>query len=286
MAQQSHLESLPIELLHHITSYLLPSHAPNRSVLDNEPHSSLIDLASCSRTFKDVVESYCRTTLLQWSDITRFKGAMPKSKRAKTTHRGILLKWKKTHCVFCGKKSVRKAVLCTGLGCCAECDRVQWTDKIVRNSLIRKIRFGKVCTDCSEQTKTNAKKDYHLTEDHLFADADEGLPVINYGSYVVDGGVATMFLRSDVERLATAVHGDWKSHMKERHLKAEERRRKLLEEKEKSEFSHKSAIRTGIDADHHLKDCSAPVSASLKMMTKMTTMTMTTHGWQPLSWTW
>lgn len=33
-----------------------------------------------------------------------------------------------------------------------------------------------------------------------------------------------MFLRRDVERLAAAVHGDWKAHMAERMAKAEARR--------------------------------------------------------------
>lgn len=128
----NHLEALPIELLHQITSYLLPSHAPDRSILDHDPHSPLIDLASSSHTLQEAVETYCRTTLLQWSSVTKFDGKMPKTKRPKTTHRGILLKWKKSHCVWCGKKSVRKAVLATGFGCCAECDKKHWPDKIVR----------------------------------------------------------------------------------------------------------------------------------------------------------
>lgn len=70
--------------------------------------------------------------------------------------------------------------------------------------------------DQSRQTKTNAKKEYHLNEEELFAEKGDGLPVINYGSYSVEGTAATMFLRSDVERLADAVHGDWKEHMKDR----------------------------------------------------------------------
>lgn len=73
-----------------------------------------------------------------------------------------------------------------------------------------------VDADWSWQTKTNAKKEYHLNEEQLFAEKGDGLPVINYGSYSVEGGAATMFLRSDVERLADAVHGDWKEHMKDR----------------------------------------------------------------------
>ncbi|KAF1349119.1 hypothetical protein BDV97DRAFT_422517 [Delphinella strobiligena] len=195
MSPPSAFESLPIELVHQVCSYLLPSHDPDRSILDKNPPSPLIPLASTSRVFRDGVESYCRTTLLQWAPITKFDGKIPSSKKVKKSHRGLLLRFKKRRCVFCGKASQRKAILCTGFGCCSACDKKEWPDKI---------------------TKTNAKKEYHLNEEQLFAEKGDGLPVINYGSYSVEGGAATMFLRSDVERLADAVHGDWKEHMKDR----------------------------------------------------------------------
>lgn len=82
------------------------------------------------------------------------------------------------------------------------------------------------------KTKTAAKKEYHLNEDHLFAEVGDGLPIIHYGSLPVEGTVATMFLRAEVERLAQAVHGDWKMHMAERAAKAEAKKKKIKENKE------------------------------------------------------
>lgn len=78
------------------------------------------------------------------------------------------------------------------------------------------------------QTKTEAKAAYHLT-DGLLLYAAPGLPRINYGTYVVQGGIATMFDRKDVERLADAVHGDWTTHIKERERKAEKRKEKAAD---------------------------------------------------------
>ncbi|KAL1303736.1 hypothetical protein AAFC00_007081 [Neodothiora populina] len=185
------IEDLPPELLHHICGYLFTAHDPDRSVLATEVPSPLIDLAGTSRALRDAVETYCRRTLLSWASITKYDGVLPKpSKKVTKSHRGVLLRWRKTHCVFCGKKSVRKAVLRTGFGCCAKCDKLEWPDKI---------------------TKTAAKKDYHLSDDHLFPDREDGLPVINY------------------ERLATAVHGDWKAHMAERQARAVAKQKRKAE---------------------------------------------------------
>ena len=130
-----HIEELPIELLHHIISHLLPTHNANRSTLEADAPSPLLDVAASSRTLCRAVESYSRTTLLQWSTVTKFRGQMPKSKTANVSHRGFLLRWKRSHCVWCGKKSQRKAILCNGFGCCSACDKKQWPEKIVHTAL-------------------------------------------------------------------------------------------------------------------------------------------------------
>ena len=135
--KDDHLSTLPIELIHHITGYLLPTHDAGRSTLEHEATSPLLPLAHTNTALNSAVESYCRSKLLQWSSLTKFQGQMPKSKKAKTTHRGLLLRWKRTHCVWCGRRSQRKAVLATGFACCADCDRKYWPDKIVSISVCR-----------------------------------------------------------------------------------------------------------------------------------------------------
>lgn len=141
MTVSSRLESLPIELHHQICTYLFPQHDPmrghypstsssNKHLLNHEP---LISLAASSLTLANAVETFSRTLLLQWQPLTKFHGSssIPKARKAKTTHRGLLIRWRDTHCVWCGKKSWRKAVLCSGLGCCRGCDKERWPDKIV-----------------------------------------------------------------------------------------------------------------------------------------------------------
>jgi len=130
-ANANHFGRLPPELVRTICSYLLISHEPHRSSLDTEPPSPLTQLALVSHACRDAVESYARGLLLQWAPVTESTvDRMLKSKKTKT-HRGILLQWKEVHCVWCGKESERKAILATGLGCCWDCDKEEWPDKIV-----------------------------------------------------------------------------------------------------------------------------------------------------------
>lgn len=244
MHTTSPLESLPLELLDQICSYLFPTHDPMRGhtrtsqnddrSFDPETPSHRIQeplncLAASSRTLLNAVESFSRTLLLRWQPMTKFRTLIPPTahlppklqtavlkiaERIKLSHRGDLLRWRNSHCVWCGKKSLRKAVLCTGLGCCAKCDKLHWADKI---------------------TKTKAKKEYNLLEHQLLPlqaglkvefGVVDGVPVIGFGTYMVEGTVATMFLRGDVERVADAVHGDWKVHMAERREKAGKRKKR------------------------------------------------------------
>lgn len=129
---ENSLEALPHELVHHICSYVLPTHEPNRSTLADSVPSGLTQLAATGRSLHMAVEAYSRTTLLKWAGVTKSDGKLPKSKKSKKSFRGILTRFTRKHCVFCGAKSQRKAILRTGFGCCAQCDRKEWPDKIVR----------------------------------------------------------------------------------------------------------------------------------------------------------
>lgn len=90
------------------------------------------------------------------------------------------------------------------------------------------------------QTKTKAKGEYHLSERQLLPrqagvkvdyGLADGLPVVRFGTYMVEGAVATMFLRGDVERLATAVHGDWKRHVDDRRVRSAGRKKVVIASK-------------------------------------------------------
>ena len=89
---------------------------------------------------------------------------------------------------------------------------------------------GKVrlLTNISSQTKAGAKKEYHLNEEQLFADQGDGLPIIKYGTHSTLAGSVTVFARSDVERVAEAVHGDWRAHVEKRARRKCEARKRML----------------------------------------------------------
>jgi len=57
--------------------------------------------------------------------------------------------------------------------------------------------------------------------------------MIRFGPYKSGGTAVTWFLQADVERLADAVHGDWKLHNEERRRKATQRKEKMIQNKRK-----------------------------------------------------
>jgi hypothetical protein len=120
-----------------------------------------------------------------------------------------VLSWSDKHCVFCGKKSVRRAILANGLRCCDSCDRKEWPGKI---------------------TKTQALRDYRLKETDLFTSRiyqssgpRTAAPGVTYGIYSCQGGLATMFLEESLHCIARGVHGeDWQTKKRKRAANAQQ----------------------------------------------------------------
>lgn len=228
---EDRLTALPSELQHIIISYLFPTHDPR-----NAFELGLLDLGTVLSTFHplDCLAATCRTlraNIMDWAlheltqhrNVTKYKELKTAKLQAQRNFLrgksgGGLLTWAEKHCVFCGKKSSRSAILMNGLRCCTSCDKEQWPNKI---------------------TKTDAKrifdlKDHHLlpNEHHspgvvkLLANHPGGLPRLRYGTYMSSNVPTTMFLRKDVEALAEFAHGDLKAHLAKRQADREVRRKK------------------------------------------------------------
>ncbi|KAK3073153.1 hypothetical protein LTR53_005535 [Teratosphaeriaceae sp. CCFEE 6253] len=249
------LTALPPELQHLIFDYLLPSHEPDIAFRDDCRPSKrrrhvLAKLAATCRSLYGQLNSWAeywlrvQVSLVPNRRKSKTSSTVPvqicanpntaaglptaESKNTRRQHalshlsgRGGLLWGIERYCVFCGKRSVRSAILANGLRCCATCDQAQWPDKI---------------------TKTKAKEEFDLKDHHLlphlhFTSASlrkhstgGKFPKIRYGTYLTSNVATTMFLTADVRRLAEMVHGDVEEHMQRRRDAAEERkRRKWLE---------------------------------------------------------
>lgn len=132
--ERDHLTQLPAELLHAIFSFLLPTHAPDRTVYgskEEKPCSHELDkVAATCKLLRSEVSEWALHFLLSHRSITKF--ALPKSTAQKSgivNHlrgRKGLLTWTSTHCIFCGKKSKRSAILVNGFRCCSACDKAHW----------------------------------------------------------------------------------------------------------------------------------------------------------------
>ncbi|KAK3716156.1 hypothetical protein LTR37_006601 [Vermiconidia calcicola] len=224
-----YLSTLPTELQHNIIGCLFASHEPDKPFEPKKPqprYHSLDALAATCRTLRGEVMGWALRFLVQHSDITRYqprKTAKIQAKRDFLCGRDGLLKWAEKHCVFCGTKSSRSAIMMNGLHCCKECDRKEWPDKI---------------------TKTDAKRDFGLNEHHLLphqhhsgaaakllAKHPGGLPKLRYGTYTATGVQATMFLRHEVEALAKVAHGDLKAYLEKRQGDQDRRKQKTKETK-------------------------------------------------------
>ncbi|RMY37089.1 hypothetical protein D0866_03491 [Hortaea werneckii] len=254
---KDHLTSLPPELIHLICDYLFPEHYPNIAFHPNhsnyhssKPHT-LENLAATCHTLHSTINTWALHFLRQHSQITKYRDlADPQNQetrnflRASTNHHLSnstskpgqtrsnkklplsLLPWKDRHCIFCGKPSQRHAILVSSFRCCSACDKGEWPEKI---------------------TKTRAKTEYYLTDQHLFSpvsspsltsyprarddpsdstwreakkkegkqegarNEDQSLRrrprPIRYGSYISSNVATTMFLERDVRGLAEEVHG-------------------------------------------------------------------------------
>lgn len=147
---KDHLSSLAPELQHMIFDHLLPSHEPDKAFDDldrappptpktkKQPNTHPLDyLAATSKALRDEVNEWALHFLAQHKEITKyrhFKTEKIQQRRDFLRGRHGLLTWMERHCVFCGNKSSRSAILMNGLRCCKKCDKEQWPDKITKVS--------------------------------------------------------------------------------------------------------------------------------------------------------
>ena len=159
--EKDHLTALPPELIHHIVSYIFPTHRPDlawhldelnaeKAHSSSGCHHTLDYLAGTCKGLRSSVKDWAETFLRQHREITKYSTTASKRKgkpRDKWLRGGGgLLWWTERHCVFCGRPSKRLAVFMNGFKCCKDCDRDQWPDKM---------------------TKTEACDQYDLTDRHL-----------------------------------------------------------------------------------------------------------------------
>lgn len=215
---------------------MLPSHEPDKAFecdylkspvkSDKKPNTHPLDFLSATcKALRDEVNEWALHFLAQHRAITKYKPyktSRIQQRRDFLRGRHGLLTWAEKHCVFCGNKSSRSAILMNGLHCCAKCDKEQWPDKI---------------------TKTEARMKYDLKDEHLLPSATlsptavkmlrdhPGLPKVRYGTYITSNVPTTMFLRKDVETLAKLAHGDLKAHLAKRQTDRDERRKRAREAK-------------------------------------------------------
>ncbi len=148
---KNHLTAMPTEIQHHIISYLLATHEPDKTSNDHKaarlskskPNVHALDcLAAACKSFQDEVNSWACIFLTKHKDITKYKPlkmARSQAQRKLLRGRSGLLTWVEKHCVFCGWKCSRSAILMNGLRCCISCDKQQWPDKITKTE---------VCAQC------------------------------------------------------------------------------------------------------------------------------------------
>ena len=185
------LETLPLELQHHLLSFLdLPRPLKARD------HAYLA-LSRVSRTLNAAVESYCRHRLVRLS--ARFVPGPKVSARPKNTRRRYL-RYTAGRCRFCNRPTSASSKLFTFIPCCAPCDRMQWPEKI---------------------TLTTAKKTYGLKEEQLTAGC-------HFGAYYCHNIYTRMFHEPDVRRLAQRVHGDLDAFFAKKEARRAKRRARQL----------------------------------------------------------
>lgn len=128
---------LPSELLHLVFDYVFPTHEPDKAFYVGAcfsprkpeciPHP-LEYLAVTCKTLQAEVHNWAKHWLKAHSAITHYKDFKTKAqeKRNYLRGKGGLLVWGEKHCIFCGKSSMRSAILVNGFRCCAKCDFEQW----------------------------------------------------------------------------------------------------------------------------------------------------------------
>ncbi|PNS18399.1 hypothetical protein CAC42_6216 [Sphaceloma murrayae] len=208
MAPSDPLTALPPELIQQILSYLLPAHTIShpgpayyystqypvswptvkQRFAPLAPGNSLSALSATCQSLNCAVQAFSHRLLRSWSHIKPYKVLKTPSLEARRDHLSELYSLMRSHCVFCGKKSIRRAILMNELGCCASCDKKEWPGKI---------------------TRTDAKRKYALRDEHLFTWGEarpDHWPVCRFGKYVVMSNMCLMFLENEVEALGKAVN--------------------------------------------------------------------------------
>lgn len=131
---RGYLTQLPPELLHNIFSFLFPTHAPDRAVYDNKKEKKcsheLDKVAATCKLLRAEVSEWALHFLISHNNITKFKLPKSAAKKSGTVNhlrgRKGLLTWSSNHCIFCGTKSGRSAILANGFRCCSACDKARW----------------------------------------------------------------------------------------------------------------------------------------------------------------
>jgi hypothetical protein len=126
------LESLPIEVLHNVFFWLDNTYLGadqfevHQTSVEPTCIEALYALAASSRTLLQAVESFSRHALVRYKSFTKYD---PSTRKRKTS-RVLWVKWKTTHCAFCGGGTQLKARFNPDVSCCRPCDKKFWT-KIV-----------------------------------------------------------------------------------------------------------------------------------------------------------
>ncbi|EMC91665.1 hypothetical protein BAUCODRAFT_79033 [Baudoinia panamericana UAMH 10762] len=215
---KDYLTALPAELLYSIFDYLVPSHQPDNAfhpgIPKPQPLHELGKLLYVSQSLHSHVNSWAEHFHRAHQSTMRLRLTKTINARQKRFYFHKVQKWASRHCIFCGKTSRRSAILASSLKCCAKCDKQRWPEKI---------------------TKTDAKAEFdlrnHQLQPHLhprFAHIN-GLPRVRYGTYFTSNIATTMFVRSDVKRLAEFIHGDLVTHKQRKKAEAVERERRRAE---------------------------------------------------------
>ncbi|KXS94268.1 hypothetical protein AC578_9652 [Pseudocercospora eumusae] len=245
------LSALPTELLHHIIAYLWPTHFAEKAF--HETHY----LSATCKTLRSEVNDWARSWLVQHSDITKFKegrvwpkattkrnGVVQMRKNFNTNflrgRHGALLNWAEAHCIFCGKKSRRAAIMMNGFRCCTQCDKNQWPEKVTMSQAVDDYGLSKkqLLPDREASHSEIAK----MREEH------PGFQGIWYGTYISSNVQTTMFMKDDLRRLGSRIFGDFDAHL----AKREEHRKLLKQRKEerKKEKARKAAARDAHQRQH------------------------------------
>lgn len=219
---KDHLTTLPSELLHQICSHLLPAHKPDLAFEDIPSPPSAADhpirqLSLTCRHLQAETNSWALHFLKQHTSVTKYKALQSSKLQHQRNFLQELLKWMAKHCIFCGKNSVRRAILVNGFVCCMKCDKEQWPNKITRTEARAQFYL----------------KDYHLSP-HRYPQprgktADITLTRLRYGTYMAANVQTTMFVKEEVQKLAELIHGDLDAVAKLKEREKADRKRKREE---------------------------------------------------------